>query len=113
MEAREDWQPPRKLWSASGTLECSWNCLRDDRAQGVGGRRGAEVKVTGEEEEWEGQTEQAAPSHLLCSAPIPPLQALVPSFWGSACPPNDSQMRASAPTSSPQFLFYVFLLPNM
>lgn len=70
------------------------------------------MKVTGEEEERrEGRAERAAPARLPCSL-LPPLQALVPSFWGSACPPDDSQMRTSAPTSSPRFPCYVFLLPD-
>lgn len=62
-------------WSAVGTVH--W-CP----GPGVGGRRGVEVRVTGEEEVWGGQT----------SGNSLPSLGLGAGFWGSVCPPDDSQM---------------------
>lgn len=102
----------RKLWSGSAIPEGSGSCQGDDEAQGVGGWRGAEVKVTGpgggvgrDPQSWRPPRVSSAPSLPLLPG------ASLPRFWGSAQPPGDSQMGTPGPRLSPSVLPFLFCPP--
>lgn len=97
------WQR-RKLWSGRGILERTWSRPSDDKARGVGGRRGLEVKVTGgggavgrRDRPGSAPSPPRPPQHLLCSLIAPALWASEPSFWGSLCPPDESHVLLRRP----------------